>query len=100
MTVIRRDSLSILKRHASLALLLGGVVLSACSNSGTPGAGQSGTSQPGGSDELKAKYPYLPGVNYSWTDAQLAPSASQPWVGPSIQAQGGLTDTYLSYGFR
>ena len=44
MTVIRRDSLSILKRHASLALL-GGVMLSACSNSGTPGVGQFGTSQ-------------------------------------------------------
>ena len=96
MTVIRAHPLSILKRHAPLALLLGGVLLSACSSSGTPATGPSGAGQPGGSDELKARYPYLPGVNYSWTDTQSAPSASLPWVGPSIRAQGGPTDTYLS----
>ena len=107
MTVIRPvppttlPLVQVLKRHAHRALLLGGVLLSGCANSGTPATGQPGASQPsasqpGGSDELKARYPYLPGVDYSWTDTQSAPSASLPWIGPSIRAQGGPTDTYLS----
>ncbi|WP_424950761.1 NPCBM/NEW2 domain-containing protein [Deinococcus sp.] len=80
---------ALFRRRAAAVLLLGTALLSACS-----GPANTGGTQPG--DALAAKYPYLPGVDYSWTDTQTGPSASRPWVGPTIRAQGGPTDTYLS----
>jgi len=66
------------------------VLLSACSGS-TP---TSTVAQP--DDALKAKFPYVAGVDYSWTYDPKVPSEALVWKGPAIRAQGGPTDTYLS----
>jgi len=69
--------------RAVLGLLLSTLFVACGSGTGTTGSGSSP------SDELAAKYPYLPGVDYSWTDTRTTPTASLPWVGPTMRVQGG-----------
>jgi len=76
-------------RKRCTVLLLGTTLLAACG--ATPP-----TSSTSPDDPLAIKYPYLPGVDYSWSDTQTMPDISMPWVGPTIRAQGGPTDTFLS----
>jgi len=90
MTQALHPVLTLLRRHASSVLLLGTALLSACSGS-TP---TSTATQP--DDAIKAKFPYLAGVDYSWTYDPKVPSEALVWKGPAIRAQGGPTDTYLS----
>jgi hypothetical protein len=76
-----------------LILLVG---LAACSS--TPEV----QSAPGaGAGDPVARYPYLPGVDYSWSDARPAPAPGEdyqaiPWYGPSLKAQGEPSDLFLS----
>ncbi len=91
MTVLKTlQPLPAWRRRASSVLLLGATLLSACSG------GNTGTTDTQPDDALMAKYPYLPGVDYTWTYDPKTPDATMPWVGPKIRAQGGPTETYLS----
>jgi len=80
-----------IQNRPALGLLGAALLLGACS----PGAPSPGATDPE-NDAVRAAYPYLPGVNYAWTDARPVPDASLPWVGVNTRAQGGPADTFLS----
>lgn len=85
---------SSLRLGLAFGLALG---LAACSRGAVPAQGQA----PPAPNDLASRYPYEPGVDYSWSDAQPAPApgaayAESPWRGLTLQAQGEPTDEYLS----